>query len=103
MGIQGLLPLLRSIEKPVHLKDYAGQTLAIDGYVWLHKGAFACAQELCLGQVTQKYDTIYTTERFDQRYSCAFCGIDSETLFTCTAFDPLGTSRILCARSTCSN
>ncbi|KAF9434990.1 Rad2 nuclease [Entomortierella beljakovae] len=55
MGIQGLLPLLKSIEKPVHLRDYAGQTLAIDGYVWLHRSTFACAQELCLGQPTQKY------------------------------------------------
>ncbi|KAF9988781.1 Rad2 nuclease [Mortierella antarctica] len=59
MGIQGLLPLLKSIEKPVHLKDYSGQTLAVDGYVWLHKGAFACAQELCLGQVTEKYVTYF--------------------------------------------
>ncbi|KAG0043997.1 Rad2 nuclease [Gryganskiella cystojenkinii] len=59
MGIQGLLPLLKSIEKPVNLKDYAGKTLAIDGYVWLHKGAFACAQELCLGQPTQKYVTYF--------------------------------------------
>ncbi|KAI7824654.1 exonuclease [Gamsiella multidivaricata] len=59
MGIQGLLPLLKSIEKPVHLKDYAGQTLAVDGYVWLHKGAFSCAQELCLGQPTQKYITYF--------------------------------------------
>ncbi|KAF9081125.1 Rad2 nuclease [Mortierella sp. AD031] len=55
MGIQGLLPLLKSIERPVHLRDYAGKTLAVDGYVWLHKGAFSCAQELCLGQPTQKY------------------------------------------------
>ncbi|KAF9947334.1 Rad2 nuclease [Mortierella alpina] len=59
MGIQGLLPLLKSIEKPVQLKDYAGQTLAVDGYVWLHKGAFACAQELCLGQATEKYVTYF--------------------------------------------
>ncbi|KAF9997284.1 Rad2 nuclease [Modicella reniformis] len=59
MGIQGLLPLLKSIGKPVHLKDCAGQTLAVDGYVWLHKGAFACAQELCLGQATQKYVTYF--------------------------------------------
>ncbi|KAF9953216.1 Rad2 nuclease [Mortierella alpina] len=59
MGIQGLLPLLKSIEKPVHLKDYSGQTLAVDGYVWLHKGAFACAQELCLGQATEKYVTYF--------------------------------------------
>ncbi|KAF9429972.1 Rad2 nuclease [Podila epigama] len=55
MGIQGLLPLVKSIEKQVHLKQYAGMTLAVDGYVWLHKGAFSCAQELCLGQPTQKY------------------------------------------------
>ncbi|KAK3834998.1 MAG: PIN domain-like protein [Linnemannia gamsii] len=55
MGIQGLLPLLKSIEKQVHLRDYAGKTLAVDGYVWLHKGAFSCAQELCLGQPTNKY------------------------------------------------
>ncbi|KAG0235185.1 Rad2 nuclease [Actinomortierella wolfii] len=54
MGIQGLLPLLKSIERPFHLRDCAGMTLAVDGYVWLHKGAFACAQELCLGQPTQK-------------------------------------------------
>ncbi|KAG0092379.1 Rad2 nuclease [Podila epicladia] len=59
MGIQGLLPLVKSIEKPVHLKDYAGMTLAVDGYVWLHKGAFACAQEICLGQPTQKYVTYF--------------------------------------------
>ncbi|KAI1306263.1 Rad2 nuclease [Mortierella claussenii] len=59
MGIQGLLPLLKSIEKPVHLKDYAGKTLAVDGYVWLHKGAFACAQELCLSQDTDKYITYF--------------------------------------------
>lgn len=58
MGIQGLLPLLKSIERPVHLKDYAGKTLAVDGYVWLHKGAFSCAQELCLGQPTNKYASI---------------------------------------------
>ncbi|KAF9541251.1 Rad2 nuclease [Mortierella hygrophila] len=59
MGIQGLLPLLKSIERPVHLKDYAGKTLAVDGYVWLHKGAFSCAQELCLGQPTIKYVTYF--------------------------------------------
>lgn len=59
MGIQGLLPLLKSIERPVHLKDYAGMTLAVDGYVWLHKGAFSCAQELCLGQPTNKYVTYF--------------------------------------------
>ncbi|KAG0341975.1 Rad2 nuclease [Podila humilis] len=59
MGIQGLLPMVKSIEKPVHLKQYAGMTLAVDGYVWLHRGVFSCAQELGLGQPTQKYVTYF--------------------------------------------
>lgn len=55
MGISGLLPQLKSITKNVHIKSYAGQTVAIDGYAWLHKGVFCCAQELCLGQPTDRY------------------------------------------------
>lgn len=55
MGISGLLPQLKSITKDVHIKSYAGQTVAIDGYAWLHKGIFCCAQELCLGEPTDRY------------------------------------------------
>ncbi|KAI9138630.1 PIN domain-like protein [Paraphysoderma sedebokerense] len=55
MGITGLLPLLKSIQKPFHIKSLAGQTVAVDAYVWLHRGAFACAPELCLGKPTRKY------------------------------------------------
>ncbi|KAL1925794.1 uncharacterized protein VTP21DRAFT_677 [Calcarisporiella thermophila] len=55
MGIQGLLPLFKSIQRPVHIKDYAGQTVAIDGYVWLHKGAFACAWDLAQNKPTTKF------------------------------------------------
>ncbi|KAA1108349.1 Rad2 nuclease [Puccinia graminis f. sp. tritici] len=55
MGIQGLLPFLRSIQRESHLKNWAGKTLAIDGYVWLHRGAYHCAQELCLGNPTTKH------------------------------------------------
>ncbi|POV94766.1 hypothetical protein PSTT_16672, partial [Puccinia striiformis] len=55
MGIQGLLPFLRSIQRESHLKHWAGKTLAIDGYVWLHRGAYHCAQELCLGSPTKKH------------------------------------------------
>ncbi|RKO86085.1 PIN domain-like protein, partial [Blyttiomyces helicus] len=55
MGIQGLIPYLKSIHREVHIRNYAGCTLAVDSYVWLHKGAFSCAYELCQGLDTDKY------------------------------------------------
>ncbi|KAI0017095.1 hypothetical protein F4780DRAFT_756740 [Xylariomycetidae sp. FL0641] len=55
MGIQGLLPLLNSIQRPTELKKFAGQTLGIDGYGWLHRGAVSCAIELAEGKPTRKY------------------------------------------------
>ncbi|KAK1757238.1 hypothetical protein QBC47DRAFT_297180 [Echria macrotheca] len=51
----GLLPLLKSIHRQSELKKYAGQTLGVDGYVWLHRGAMACAMELAQGKPTRKY------------------------------------------------
>jgi exonuclease 1 len=55
MGIQGLLPLLKPIQRQRHLSDLSGQTIAVDGYVWLHRGAYACAVELALGKPTRRY------------------------------------------------
>lgn len=55
MGITGLLPQLKSIQNPVSLRRYEGKTLGIDGYAWLHKSAYSCAQDLALGQPTDKY------------------------------------------------
>ncbi|KIJ62167.1 hypothetical protein HYDPIDRAFT_94973 [Hydnomerulius pinastri MD-312] len=55
MGISGLLPLLKSIQVNKHLSDFAGQTLAVDAYVWLHRGSYACATELATGKTTTKY------------------------------------------------
>ncbi|KAF2667085.1 PIN domain-like protein [Microthyrium microscopicum] len=55
MGISGLLPLLKSIQKPTHLRKFAGQTIGIDAYGWLHRGTTACAVQLALGQHTTKY------------------------------------------------
>ncbi|KIK93415.1 hypothetical protein PAXRUDRAFT_829024 [Paxillus rubicundulus Ve08.2h10] len=55
MGISGLLPLLKSIQVNKHLSDFAGQTLAVDAYVWLHRGVYACATELATGKKTTKY------------------------------------------------
>ncbi|KAG2154183.1 PIN domain-like protein [Suillus bovinus] len=55
MGISGLLPLLKSIQVHRHLSDFAGQTLAVDAYVWLHRGVYACATEIATGKHTTKY------------------------------------------------
>jgi hypothetical protein len=54
MGISGLLPLLKSIQVNTHIKQYAGKVVGIDAYVWLHRGAFACAWDLALGNPTTK-------------------------------------------------
>ncbi|KAL7341578.1 PIN domain-like protein [Rhodotorula toruloides] len=55
MGISGLLPLLSEIQKPSHVKEWKGKTVAVDAYVWLHRGAYGCAQDLALGKPTVKY------------------------------------------------
>ncbi|KAL6721156.1 Rad2 nuclease [Lecanora helva] len=63
MGISGiengfadrLLPLLKSIQKPCSLKKFAGQTIGVDAYGWLHRGTVACAIDLALGKPTNKY------------------------------------------------
>ncbi|KZM20046.1 Rad2 nuclease [Ascochyta rabiei] len=55
MGISGLLPLLKSIHKPCNLKKFAGQTIGVDAYGWLHRGTAACAIDLALDKPTTKY------------------------------------------------
>jgi len=55
MGIQGLLPLLTSITEKKHIGDYRGKRVAVDAYVWLHRGAYSCSRELCQGIPTEKY------------------------------------------------
>lgn len=57
MGIQGLIPLLKSIQKPVQISKYAGQPVAVDGHCWLHRGTFSCASELARGVETNAYVT----------------------------------------------
>jgi hypothetical protein len=54
MGISGLLPVLKSISRPKHVSAYRGKAVAIDGYSWLHKGAYACSRELVEGTYTDK-------------------------------------------------
>lgn len=52
MGIQGLLPFLKKASRAVNLRDFKGQTVAVDAYCWLHKGAFSCADKLVRGEPT---------------------------------------------------
>ncbi|BFZ56805.1 Rad2 nuclease [Savitreella phatthalungensis] len=55
MGISGLLPALKSSQQTTHIKNYKGFTFAVDGYVWLHRGAFSCAADLAQGRFTSRY------------------------------------------------
>ncbi|KAK4704526.1 exonuclease 1, partial [Phenoliferia sp. Uapishka_3] len=55
MGIQGLLPMLKDIQRPIHVKEWKGKTLAVDAYVWLHRGAYGCAEDLAQGKPTVQY------------------------------------------------
>ncbi|KAM6503352.1 exodeoxyribonuclease 1 [Amanita muscaria] len=55
MGIAGLLPALKPIQLTRHLSHFSGQTIAVDAYVWLHKGIYACATDLATGKPTHKY------------------------------------------------
>ncbi|MCO5576319.1 hypothetical protein L7F22_030128 [Adiantum nelumboides] len=55
MGIQGLLPLLKTATTPVHIKEYSGKVAAVDTYSWLHKGAITCSKELCQALPTTKF------------------------------------------------
>lgn len=52
MGIQGLLQFIKEAAEPSHVKKYKGQTVAVDTYCWLHKGAYACAEKLVRGEPT---------------------------------------------------
>ncbi|XP_037414329.1 exonuclease 1-like [Triticum dicoccoides] len=55
MGIQGLLPQLKSIMAPIRVEDLRGQTVAVDTYSWLHKGALSCGDRLCKGIPTTRH------------------------------------------------
>ncbi|TKA75286.1 hypothetical protein B0A55_05076 [Friedmanniomyces simplex] len=55
LPILRLLPLLKSIHKPTHLRNFAGQTLGVDAYGWLHRGTASCAIELAQQKPTRKH------------------------------------------------
>nr|CAB3474441.1 unnamed protein product [Digitaria exilis] len=55
MGIQGLLPQLKSTMAPIKVEELRGQTVAVDTYSWLHKGALSCGDRLCKGIPTTRH------------------------------------------------
>lgn len=48
MGITGLLPFLKGIQRDVHVSAFRGKKVAVDAYCWLHKGAYSCAMQLVM-------------------------------------------------------
>ncbi|KAI7869434.1 PIN domain-like protein [Spinellus fusiger] len=42
MGINGLLPIFKCVQEEVHLREYGGKTVAVDGNVWLYRGLLSC-------------------------------------------------------------
>jgi exonuclease-1 len=52
MGIQGLLPALKSIMTPGHIRDHAGKRAALDTSSFLRKAAYTCCKDICEGNVT---------------------------------------------------
>ncbi|KAJ6885287.1 hypothetical protein NC651_026024 [Populus alba x Populus x berolinensis] len=65
MGIQGLLPLLKSIMVPIHIKELEGCSVAVDTYSWLHKGALSCSTQLCKGLPTSRNNRHLVLNFFD--------------------------------------
>ncbi|CAG8473165.1 3693_t:CDS:10 [Diversispora eburnea] len=55
MGIQCLLQSLKSIQTKISISKYAGKTVGVDAYCWLHKGIHTCIFELVQNQPTTKY------------------------------------------------
>ncbi|XP_047492578.1 exonuclease 1-like [Penaeus chinensis] len=68
MGIQGLLPFLKKASRAANLRDFKGQTVAVDAYCWLHKGAFSCADKLVRGEPTDGY-VLYIMKQVNQLLS----------------------------------
>ncbi|XP_043503386.1 exonuclease 1 [Polistes fuscatus] len=55
MGITGLLSFLEKSSRKTNINEFAGQSVAIDSYCWLHKGIYPCADKLLLGEPTDGY------------------------------------------------
>jgi len=50
-----LLPFLKPLTRRRHLREFKGKTIGVDAMCWMHKGAYACSQELVVGKDTDKF------------------------------------------------
>eukprot|EP00794_Sanderia_malayensis_P020244 gene20244-22226_t len=55
MGITGLLPLLKDIQRHTSVSIFRGKSVGIDAYCWLHKGVYGCAKDVVEGKKTNLY------------------------------------------------
>ncbi|KAG8470380.1 hypothetical protein KFE25_008801 [Diacronema lutheri] len=55
MGIKGLLKFVDGAKRRAHLEELREKRVAVDAYVWLHRGARSCATELGTGAPTSKF------------------------------------------------
>ncbi|OHT12550.1 XPG I-region family protein [Tritrichomonas foetus] len=54
MGIKNLLPELRGCTDHVHISQFRGKKVAVDGFTWLHRSVFACSKELFHNPATER-------------------------------------------------
>jgi hypothetical protein len=81
----GLHGLLKSIQKPCHVKKFKGQTLGVDAYGWLHRGTVACAVDLVLDRPTTKYVTTTKTLRESMTDFSPDMSISSSIVSACSS------------------
>jgi exonuclease 1 len=55
MGVQALLPMLKSVMDHVNVAKYRGKTVGIDAAGWLYKGCYSCAVDVVQGKDTDVY------------------------------------------------
>ncbi|CAI8015979.1 Exonuclease 1 [Geodia barretti] len=68
MGIQGLLPFLKEIQRDVHVSSFRGRRVAVDAYCWLHRGAYSCALQLVMK--TEKLESLPFIKYCMKRLTC---------------------------------
>ncbi|OQR90639.1 exonuclease 1 [Achlya hypogyna] len=72
MGIQDLLPKLKTVLGLAHVSKYRGKRAAIDAYGWLYKGAYSCVVELGLGSIDSHPPGVYVEGAPTEPY-IAYC------------------------------
>ena len=60
MGVQGLLKFLSPVTSDRYLVELAGMRVAVDGYVWLHRGIFFNAAEIAKGNASLSHISYFT-------------------------------------------